>query len=290
MGRIDRMEQIPFPTCRSEKSSVLWVREAKGRKLLSSRRPEVSCHPVTLFNVLCPMRILALETSGRGGSVALLHTEATGAVADAIVLQERLLDAAERPAKTLHPCVKSLLDEQLWRPRDVELICVAVGPGSFTGLRIGVVAAKTLAYATGAKLAAIPTLAAIAEGVGPIAAGERLWTVLDAQRQELFVASFGEDDDLADGSTAGVQIMPASEWLAKLSRGDVVAGPPIEKLLARLSPSVVLASPGAWNPAAASVGRLGYRMAQRGRLADPLALLPFYCRQSAAEEKAAAKG
>ena len=111
------------------------------------------------------MRILALETSGRGGSVALLHGEAAAAKADAVVLQARTLDAAERPAKTLHGCAQSMLAEQGWRAKELELICVAVGPGSFTGLRIGVVAAKTLAYATGATLAAVPTLAAIAEGV-----------------------------------------------------------------------------------------------------------------------------
>src|SRR5690606_6005893 len=109
------------------------------------------------------MKILAFETSGLLGSVALLET-AEGKVVSAV---ERETPADQRTARSLLPTTHRLLSDHGWRPADVELIAVTTGPGSFTGLRIGVVGAKTFAYAVGAKLVGVHTLAALAY---PIAA------------------------------------------------------------------------------------------------------------------------
>jgi tRNA threonylcarbamoyl adenosine modification protein YeaZ len=130
------------------------------------------------------MKILALETSGLLGSVALLET--AGDQVSSVV--ERPTPADQRTARSLLPTAHALLQQAGWTPRDIELVAVTTGPGSFTGLRIGVVAAKTFAYAVGAKLVGVHTLAAMAE---PIAKRtSRLWAILDAQRQELFAACF----------------------------------------------------------------------------------------------------
>lgn len=226
------------------------------------------------------MRILALETSGRVGSVALLQADGP----QAVLVAERELPADQRTARSLLPCVQQLLREQQWPPASIELVGVATGPGSFTGLRIGVVAAKTFAYATGAQLAGVHTLAAIAAGTN-VRHG-RLWTMLDAQRQELFVAAFDADRPLAEQRDPPTEILSVPEFLARLSSGDAIAGPPIVKLREQLPKDVIVAHESTWIPTAAAIGHLAARWLAAGATVDPLQLVPQYFRKSAAEEKA----
>src|SRR6201999_4451574 len=113
----------------------------------------------------------------------------------------------KRSAQTLLPAIGELLRTCGWRPAELELICTTTGPGSFTGLRIGVTTAKTLAYATGAKLIGVNTLAALAAAVQPTT--DRVWAILDAQRQELFAAVFATNlEDIPETS-----VMAQSAWL-----------------------------------------------------------------------------
>ncbi|MDB5335677.1 MAG: gcp 2, partial [Planctomycetaceae bacterium] len=126
------------------------------------------------------MLILALETSGFGGSIALLDDER--------VLGERILDAQRRHAQTLVPEIQSLLQAYNRKSAECELIAVSTGPGSFTGLRVGITCAKTMAYATGAKVAAVPTFPCLAAGCSDDV--DRVQVIMNAQRQELFVGRF----------------------------------------------------------------------------------------------------
>lgn len=225
------------------------------------------------------MRILALETSNRVGSIALL--EARDGPAN--VLRQVWLPLGERTARSLLPSIDALLREFSWRPADLELIATTTGPGSFTGLRIGVVAAKTLAYATGAKLVGVHTLAAIAAGAN--AKAPRLWTVLDAQRQELFVASFVSRRPFVDQPNPMTKILGVDAWLDSLSPGDAVAGAPLAKCRDRIPAGVAVVDEAQWSPAAGSTGQLAAELFHRGASVDPLALVPQYFRKSAAEEK-----
>jgi tRNA threonylcarbamoyladenosine biosynthesis protein TsaB len=226
------------------------------------------------------MKILAFETSGLLGSVALLET-VDGKLVSTI---ERETPADQRTARSLLPTTQALLQQNGWRPADIELVAASTGPGSFTGLRIGVVAAKTFAYAVGAKLVGVHTLAALAEPID--ASAPRLWTILDAQRQELFGASFNPARSVVDQAEPPTDIMPIDDWIAKLTDGDQVAGPPLAKLRQSLPAGVVIADERLWNPTAAAVGRLGFVLFNRGREISPLELVPDYFRKSAAEEKA----
>lgn len=225
------------------------------------------------------MKILALETSGRLGAVALLEA-ADGRVVSCV---ERATPDDQRTARSLLPTMHELLSERGWRPRDIELVAVTIGPGSFTGLRIGVVAAKTFAYAIGAKLVGVHTLAAMAETIEPRA--DKLWTILDAQRQELFVASF-TPGPIIDQAEPATSIASIDQWLSQLAAGDQVVGPPLDKLRGQLPPRVVAVDKSQWNPSAAAVGRLAYLLFERGEQTSPLELTPVYYRKSAAEEKA----
>ena len=226
------------------------------------------------------MRIVAIETSGRDATLAALEGEAGGtarAVAEAAVV------GPERTAQFLTPRLKELLAAVDWQVSAIQLVAVVVGPGSFTGLRIGVTAAKTLAYAIGADVIGVNALAVIADQAPVVAAP--LWAVIDAQRQELFAAEF----DAARRMVGEVQVLTQSEWLAELNAGDRVSGPVLQKLQANLPKEVKCIESSLWTPQAATVGQLAWREFQAGRRDDLWTLLPQYYRQSAAEEKANAR-
>ncbi|MCH2114364.1 MAG: tRNA (adenosine(37)-N6)-threonylcarbamoyltransferase complex dimerization subunit type 1 TsaB [Pirellulales bacterium] len=231
------------------------------------------------------MRVLALETSQRQATLAAILDDSSGGQrARCSVLSERTLAPEERTAQSLVPAINEMLASCLWRPADVELICVSTGPGSFTGLRLGVTAAKTLAYATEASLVGVPTMAAIAARAS--ADGGRLWTVLDAQRRELFSACFSVLPGKSAQPLVPTSLLSIDCWLEQVCPGDTVSGPPVASLLERF-PTGVVASPAAsWAPRAVEVGQLGAAAFHRGEAIDPMQLVPQYYRRSAAEEKA----
>src|SRR5262249_34304801 len=121
--------------------------------------PHFLCwHSATASAILILMtaepRTLILETSGRIGYVALAEGGRLRGV--------RKLDEARPHARDLAPAVRDLLAEAGWTAPTLNAVIVSRGPGSYTGLRVGIMSAKTLAYATGCKLVAIDTFAAIA--------------------------------------------------------------------------------------------------------------------------------
>ena len=224
-------------------------------------------------------RILAIETSGRHGSVAALvgevdATKPTGQIA---------LTPDQRTAQSLAPAMKQLLADAGWLPKDVELVAVAIGPGSFTGLRIGVTAAKTFAYSVGAEVVGINTLRALAAQAPP--SPVPIWTISDAQRQELFAAKFivGENLDIREEHETA--IIPQERWLAELQLGDRVIGPALKRLASRLPAGVEMLPEEYWQPMAIAIGQIAWQAYQTCQRDDVWKLVPNYYRLSAAEEK-----
>src|SRR5262245_14211632 len=99
-------------------------------------------------------RLLIIETSGRPGRVALAVGES--------LLAGVHLDEVRRHARDLAPAAAERLRGQGWKPRDLQCVIVSLGPGSYTGLRVGVISARTLCYAIGCPLLGVETFAAIA--------------------------------------------------------------------------------------------------------------------------------
>ncbi len=239
------------------------------------------------------MRNLALETTERIGSLAVLEGDK--------LVADRQLPTDQRTAATFAVGVQELLAEVSWQPTDLELISVCAGPGSFTGLRIGITAAKTLAYVTGADVVGVNTLEVIALGAKHKPDGDadsevatrRLWAVMDAFRGQLFAAQFElSGDELTSGSLKTViepHIVDVDEWTAGLQAGDVVTGPVLTKVQDQLPEHVTACDPECWAPSAEFVGRWGYLQYQTGQRDDLWQLVPNYYRKSAAEEKADAE-
>ncbi|HWB11849.1 MAG TPA: tRNA (adenosine(37)-N6)-threonylcarbamoyltransferase complex dimerization subunit type 1 TsaB [Pirellulales bacterium] len=222
------------------------------------------------------MRILAIETSSAAGSVA--------AFSDGKPLAELRLNPAQRGAQSLAPALDELLRQAAWKPRDVQLVAVSVGPGSFTALRVGVTTAKTFAYAVSAEVLALDTLEVIATQVDA-PAGEKISTAIDAQRGDVYAASFRRQ---APGVLERLQptaILPADKWIEGLYPETVVSGPALERLGARVRATVRVASREMWVPSAGAVARLAVVKYAAGQRDDVWRLVPHYLRPSAAEER-----
>ena len=97
---------------------------------------------------------LVLETSGRVGKLGLAR--------DGTIVRSRRLEETRRLARDLAPTVSELLAEEMLQPKAITGVMVSIGPGSYTGLRVGITSAKSFAYATDCKLIAVPTFAATA--------------------------------------------------------------------------------------------------------------------------------
>jgi tRNA threonylcarbamoyladenosine biosynthesis protein TsaB len=223
------------------------------------------------------MRILAIETVGTTGSAAALERDT--------LLGEQPLDAERGSARSLAPAIDQLLARVGWLPADVQLVAVATGPGSFTGLRIGVTTAKTFAYAVGCDVVGVPTLAAIATRAPSNVS--RVWVVLNAQRGELFAAEFARQPDNVWREIAPVRIVAADAWLAALTPDSIVTGPGLEPLVDKLPKGIVALDRALWPATAEAVGKLGWARYQAGERTSPFDLVPQYVRRVAAEEKLA---
>jgi tRNA threonylcarbamoyladenosine biosynthesis protein TsaB len=221
------------------------------------------------------MRILAIETIEKTGSVAVLD--------DNRVLVEKSLESARRSLQTLAPAIQEVLSDVGWKAVDVELVAVATGPGSFTGLRIGVTTAKTFAFATGAATLGVSAMAVLAARVP--SDWQQFSIVIDAQREELFVADFTRADDGTPREETPTRIVSAKAWLESLSPDSRVSGPGLVKWHSQLPPDAIATEPHLWTPRASDVGRLAFEAYRRGERQDTLALVPQYLRRTAAEEQ-----
>jgi tRNA threonylcarbamoyladenosine biosynthesis protein TsaB len=221
------------------------------------------------------VNILALETTDSVGSLA--------AMADDNLLLELELNPEQRSARSLAPGMKTIMEQVGWKPNDVRLVALTIGPGSFTGLRVGLSMAKTFAYAVGAEILGVNTLDTIAEAAPSDVSN--LSAIIDAQRGDVVTRSFIRGSDGLLLPTAEEQLVSIDNWIQSLAPGTIVTGPVLSKIASRLPAHVMPLDQKYWRPRAAMVAQLAHRQYAAGRRDDIWKLLPHYSRQSAAEEK-----
>jgi tRNA threonylcarbamoyladenosine biosynthesis protein TsaB len=221
------------------------------------------------------VRILALETSGTSGSVAVVE-------AGQLVTQLDL-DPALRSARTLAPAIRQVLGQVGWTPRHVQMVAASIGPGSFTGLRLGVMTAKAFAYAVGAQILGVGTLDTIARRAP--AEATLVVTAIDAQRGEVYSGSFARDAYGELCPVGPVEIVDAQRWIATLPVGACATGPALVKLAGEVPAHAFVPPREQWFPDAATVGCLAAQRQARGARDDIWTLAPLYLRRTAAEEK-----
>jgi|SRR5437867_920456 len=223
-------------------------------------------------------RALALETSGRTGSVAIVD--------DGVVLGEEQFPHGLQHAAGLVPIIDRLCRGRGWFPKDLKEIYVSAGPGSFTGLRVGITVAKTLAFATGARIVAVPTAEVLARNAPP--GWQNLVIVLDAKRDQVFTATFANSGAGIPVPREPAHLDTLAGVLSRAPRPVHLLGEGIpyhQKFIPTGDPSIIVTASETWHPRAAAVAEVGYGMARRGEFADADRLTPIYVRRPEAEEK-----
>jgi tRNA threonylcarbamoyladenosine biosynthesis protein TsaB len=225
---------------------------------------------------------------------------ATSIASVGIVNADRVLTELEQPmrgshARTLLPLIDAALAAAHCELGGLDLIAVSIGPGSFTGLRIGLSVAKGLALATGLRVVGVPTLEAYAHRAGPRPG--LLCPVLDARKGEVYGAAFQFDQHGGAGSAvaaaAALQclIPPAAiapkRFAASLPKPCTLFGDGVDayaELWQReLGDDAELIPFADLTPSGAVVARLAIARAATADAADLTDLEPSYCRQSEAE-------
>jgi tRNA threonylcarbamoyladenosine biosynthesis protein TsaB len=177
-----------------------------------------------------------------------------------------------------------MLAEVGWAPKSVDAVIVSRGPGSYTGLRVGIVSAKVFAFATGARLFPVDTFLAMALQAGRSASPVDV--IADAQQDHVYVQSFSwESDGRLPHPSSPLSIRPFPDWLASREPTAWVSGPGLNRFGFRLPARALVVDPGDWDPRPESLLQIGLCEILEGNLVDPIALEPLYLRPSSAEVK-----
>lgn len=198
---------------------------------------------------------------------------------------------------TLAPLINQLLQTNNLTPQNLDLITLAIGPGMFTGLRVGVVTAKSIAYATNAKLIAINTLEGIAtqtfeSNFGSKHHDQTIHVAINAQRKQLFVRSFRYVAPWQVAPMGDSELVDLPAWLSARNENDIVVGNGLKLLGDHLSEQqnrLSIPDKSLWELSAESVGKIAWEKFQQGHEDDLWKVQPLYFRPSAAEEKLSIK-
>lgn len=239
------------------------------------------------------MWTLAVETSRPRGGAALARDDEPPV--------EAVIDQGLRHGEDLAPAIERLLSGAGIAPADLGLVVAGTGPGSFTGIRIGLITAKALAWALRLPAVGVPSVEATAVGAlaADRAAGNatpaRVGVVVGAGMGVVYAAWYAVETPA--GSDARLVEVPPMTCVppAEVVRAVEAAGVPVlltgdavADVAREISPrpNVRLAPEGARHPSPATVLRLGIERFRRGAETDPLKLAPLYIRDAAAVERA----
>jgi tRNA threonylcarbamoyladenosine biosynthesis protein TsaB len=213
---------------------------------------------------------IAIETTCRQGGLALGSGDK---------LVETLgFDARRRHATLLIGKLDELLAARSLRPTDVGELYVSLGPGSFTGIRVGVTVARTYAQARpGLRCVGVPTPAAVAENARGLD-WSRLAHVHDAKDDRIYVTCFTPGPEGVPLPTGPSRVIAEQEFLAELDEPTLLIGEGLG-YHALEHPAVTSADESLWLPSPAGVWQVGRRLAQAGEFTEYHHLLPHYTRK-----------
>ena len=199
--------------------------------------------------------ILSIDTTSEFGSIALTEAD--------LVIEEVAIEAPEGFGHVLFGHIQHLLEKNGTTVHQMECFAAASGPGSFTGVRVGLAAVKGLAEATGKRVVAVSNLRALAS-LGSVP-GSAPWraAVIDARRGEVFAAVYSSELELVMPEV----VIQLEQWLQSIPQHGCE----------------VISSVGAPRQLAAAIGRIAWREFQLGRARDPAEIDANYVRRSDAE-------
>lgn len=225
------------------------------------------------------MRVLAIDTSSNVATVAVMEDE--------LLLGEYVLNHKKTHSQKIMVMIEQLLSDLEMSVKDIDIFAAAVGPGSFTGLRIGVETVKALAHAAGKKVVSVGTLEALAYNV-PYAE-HIIVPIMDARRNNVFAASYIWDEGFKEiGQPEGITIEECvdscGDFLDTVFVGDgaIAHRAYIEE---RLGEHAIFPHGAALNSRASSVAALALEKAKRGETQSYLEMKPYYIKKSQAEKE-----
>lgn len=212
------------------------------------------------------MRILGIETATRAASVAV--------ISDGKILAENLRESPQSFSETLMPQVEEVIKIS-GAFENLDAVAVSIGPGSFTGLRIGLATAKALSYAWKIKIIGVPTLQAMSYNFP----NAKVLPLIDAQKNRAYCQLFKNFLPLSK-----LEVKPIDEAIAEVGRLDeeiFLCGDVLHKIKIPLPPNVSLAPPNLKMPRASCVALCA---ANLGKVDNVMNLEPLYIRRAEAEE------
>lgn len=227
------------------------------------------------------MNIFALETATDSASVAIIR--------DNILLHEELLNNSKRHSQMVAPMIKHVLDWADIKVHDVDIWAVDIGPGSFTGIRIGCATIKALAHVTDKPISGIVSLDVLAESIG--FSPYPIYPLIDAQQQKVYTARYICDANGIQRET-DYKILSIDELTTSLmdESNIIFTGPASvtyrDDIYYNLAHKAIFAPFYMNVPKASTLGWLAQKFVKAGSLKDYVNLLPFYMRKSQAEIKA----
>jgi len=255
------------------------------------------------------MKILAIETSTMLGGIAIMDDSSAFGGSGGLIAESRLnvkTTHSERLITEIERCLK----QSGVKISDIDVFAAATGPGSFTGLRIGLSTVKGFSYATGKPIVSVPTLEALAWNFPysryPVC------TMLDARKKEVYAGLFKWEDEhnppsppfskggmggfsggtfiklISESSVSPEEFMRSSLLVTDYDK-FIFAGEGAalyrDKIIEALGEKAVFASPEKTVPSPANVAVLGLKKAKAGEFSEPVSLIPMYIRKSEAEVK-----
>ena len=219
------------------------------------------------------MLILAIDTATYSGGIAILNQDK--------VIASQVLNIKKTHSQRLLRDIDYLMKECEIEPPGIDAYAVSVGPGSFTGVRIGIACVKGLAYASGKPLVGIPTLKALA--LRSAEPGILLCPVMDARRGEIFGAAYRMDNQTRElTNVLPGRAEPLTRFLERIEEPSLFSGDGSitfrNQIRERLGKEASFAAPNRNLPGAVEVAMLGMERLIKGEQDSPARLKPFYLR------------
>ena len=222
--------------------------------------------------------ILAIETATMCGSVALMSGDHC--------LAEISIDTATTHSRRLIQQVDKVMRETAMDWDGIDAISVSLGPGSFTGLRIGLSTAKGLCLATDLPLLGVPTLDGLARQI-TAPPDTMILTVLDARKKEVYGAFYQCNEAGVPEKVGKYMVMKPAEMAAMIEEPTILVGDGSvlyrEVFVEQSTGPVIFAPPQTFFPRAATIGLIGIELFAGSNFVEPATVVPFYVRPSEAE-------
>jgi|LSQX01.1.fsa_nt_gb tRNA threonylcarbamoyladenosine biosynthesis protein TsaB len=227
------------------------------------------------------MKILALDTSTMVATVAVMEDER--------LLGEYVLNHKRTHSQKLLPMIKNIMDDLELTPKEIDIFAASTGPGSFTGLRIGVTTVKAMAFAAGKPVVSVPTLDAIAYNI-PMSSF-LVCPIMDARNNQVYTAIYSWNGRLQERVTdyLGVPVSELMDIIKERNMKVVFAGDAVEihreYLKAELKENCEFALGHLRLPKASCVASIAFLKAGEGLIQNSFEMAPFYLRKSQAERE-----